>query len=397
MGSGIAISLANAGHHALLIDTDPAARVRSWQSIAETYESSRRRGRLDQAGIAERLARIRHASDLGVLAGCPLVIEAAFESLTLKQDVFARLAGVCARDAVLATNTSTLDIDALASAATHPGRCAGMHFFSPAHVMRLVEVVRGRQTADATVETVCALAREMGKTPVVVANADGFVGNRMLLGYRREAEFCVLRGARPEDVDAALEAFGFALGPFAVSDLAGIDVGVRAKREREARGRAPRFALTRLADRLVEAGRLGRKSGQGYYRYAGDASSSDSVWDSILADERSRLGIEPRGVPAAEIVERCVFALVNEGGRVLDAGIAASAHDVDTIWRLGYGFPAARGGPMQYGEALGFAAVAARIEQFARGDPAFWQLAPYLEQRARLPGLAADQIRPAPR
>jgi len=205
----------------------------------------------------------------------------------------------------------------------------------------------------------------------------------MLLGYKREAEFLVLRGAAPRDVDAALEAFGFAMGPFAVSDLAGIDIGVSSKRERAARGESPIFALTQIADELVAAGRLGRKSGHGYYRYPADAMViDDPVLDGIVAAERERLGITPGAVGAGEIVERCVYALVNEGARLIDAGIAASAADIDTIWRLGYGFPAARGGPMAYAESVGLGTVVERIATFAQSDPLFWNVAPYLDRQA---------------
>jgi len=382
MGSGIAIALANAGYRVVMVDTDAAALVRAAQYIAENYAALQRKGRLDRAQIDARLECIRTDTAFSAVAQCALVIEAVFESLALKADVFAQLGATCARDTILATNTSTLDVDAIAAAATRPERCAGMHFFSPAQIMKLVEVVRGRQTSDATIESICALARAIGKTPVVVANADGFVGNRMLLGYRREAEFLVLSGAAPREIDAALEQFGFALGPFAVSDLAGLDIGVRAKHERAARGEAPPFELTRIPDKLVEAGRFGRKSGQGYYPYTGDRAGADDVFTSIVAGERTRLGVRPRAVSAEEIVERCVLALINEGARILDARIAASADDVDTIWRLGYGFPAARGGPMRYAESIGFTEVAARIELFAATDPAFWQLAPYIRQRA---------------
>lgn len=383
MGSGIAIAIVNAGRTAIVIDADDAALARSMTYVADNYAALERKGKIDAAQSAERLARIRYSTSFEAVAGCGVVIEAVFESLALKTQIFARLAQTCGSAAIFATNTSTLDVDAIAGAATHPERCIGMHFFSPAHIMKLVEVVRGRQTSAPTIEAICALAREIGKTPVVVGNADGFVGNKMLLGYKREAEFLVLRGAAPRDVDAALEAFGFAMGPFAVSDLAGIDIGVSAKRERAARGQAPAFALTQISDKLVEAGRLGRKSGRGFYRYPAEpAVTDDPELAAIVAAERERLGIAPGPVSAEEIVERCVYALVNEGGRLLDAGIAGSADDVDTIWRLGYGFPAARGGPLAYARSLGLERVVTRIREFAADDSLFWQLAPYFEHRA---------------
>jgi 3-hydroxyacyl-CoA dehydrogenase len=383
MGSTIAMAIVNAGRRAILVDSSAAALGRSRLYISSSYDSLRRRGRLDDEQITDQLARISSGTDLAAVSPCSVVIEAVYESQRLKAHIFAQLASICAPEAILATNTSTLDVDAIAAAATGPGRCLGMHFFSPAHIMKLVEVVRANRTTQRSIDAVCALARELGKTPVVVRNCDGFVGNRMLLRYRREAEFLVLEGAQPRDVDAALEAFGFAMGPFAVSDLVGIDIGVAAKREREARGAAPAFALTSLSDKLVAAGRLGKKTGRGYYRYDAGAGASDDVLESIVADERARLRIAPRAVPPTEIVERCILALVNEGGWILGDGIAASSEDIDTIWRLGYGFPSARGGPLHYAQTVGFAAVAERIEALAAGDPAFWNLAPYLRQQAR--------------
>jgi len=279
-------------------------------------------------------------------------------------------------DALLATNTSTLDVDAIAQAAPGPDRTIGLHFFSPAHVMKLLEVVRGRDTAPATVEAAVALGKRLGKVPVVVGNCDGFVGNRMLLGYKREAEFLVLAGATPKDVDDALEAFGFAMGPFAVSDLAGVDVGWRAKQERIKRGAPPPFSVTDLPDELVAAGRLGQKSGKGYYRYEkGDRTRyPDPEVDALVAKERARLNIAQREVSDEEIVERCVYALVVEGARILDDGIADSATDIDTIWVNGYGFPRPRGGPMQYAQSVGLAHVLEDVRAFEKSDPEFWRV-----------------------
>jgi 3-hydroxyacyl-CoA dehydrogenase len=286
---------------------------------------------------------------------------------------------------LLATNTSTLDIDAIASAAPSPERSVGMHFFSPAHVMKLLEVVRGRASARATIEAAVALGERIGKIPVVVGNCDGFVGNRMLLGYKREAEFAVLAGATPAQVDAALEGFGFAMGPFAVSDLAGIDVGWRAKHERIKRGAPPPFAVSDLPDAMVAANRLGQKTGRGYYRYEpGDrARRPDPEVDAILAAERACTGFALRALRDEEIVQRCVYALVLEGARILDDGIADSARDIDTIWLHGYGFPKTRGGPMTYAQEIGIANVLSTIRTFAASDPAFWRVPLALERAAQ--------------
>jgi 3-hydroxyacyl-CoA dehydrogenase len=331
------------------------------------------------------VGRIALTPNLTDLANADVAIEAVFEDLAVKRDIFERLGTICRPDALLATNTSTLDIDAIAAAAPRPERSIGMHFFSPAHVMKLLEIVRGSESSRETISATVALGTRIGKIPVVVGNCDGFVGNRMLLGYKREAEFAVLAGATPATVDAALEAFGFAMGPFAVSDLAGIDIGWRAKHERIKRGAAPPFAVTDIPDAMVAADRLGQKNGRGYYRYEpGDRTRyPDADVDTIVAAERKRAGIAPRAIGDEEIVQRCVYALVLEGARILEDGIADSARDIDTIWANGYGFPKARGGPMRYAEETGVATVLATIRSFAREDPAFWRISPTLERAAK--------------
>jgi len=376
MGVGIAISLASAGIGVRLIDASPEALERAGATIAEVLGAQVKRGKLSREDADARAARIVLGSDLAGLAEVDVAIEAVFEDLALKRDVFARLGAICAPDALLATNTSTLDVDAISSAAVHPERSLGMHFFSPAHVMKLLEIVRGTQTQEAAIAAAVALGERIGKIPVVVGNCDGFVGNRMLLGYKREAEFAVLAGASPARVDAALEAFGFAMGPFAVSDLAGIDVGWRAKQERIKRGAAPPFAVSDLPDAMVAAGRLGQKAQRGYYRYEpGDRTRRpDPEVDAIVARERERLAVPSREIGDDEIVERCVYALVLEGARILDDGIARSARDIDTIWVNGYGFPRPRGGPMQYAQSVGLAHVLEDVRAFEKSDPEFWRV-----------------------
>ena len=385
MGSGIAMSLANAGIDVRIVDAAPEALERARATIAATYRTQVERGKLTADEAAERIARIAYAGELDELAGVDVAIEAVFEDLALKREIFARLGTICSPEALLATNTSTLDIDAIAGAASRPERTVGMHFFSPAHVMKLLEVVRGSDSSEATIAAAVALGERIGKIPVVVGNCDGFVGNRMLLGYKREAEFAVLAGATPARVDAALEGFGFAMGPFAVSDLAGIDVGWRAKQERIKRGAAPPFRVSDLPDAMVAAGRLGQKTLRGYYRYeAGDRSRyPDAEVDAILARERERLAIPSREIDDAEIVERCVYALVIEGARILGEGIARSARDIDTIWVNGYGFPKERGGPMRYANDTGVARILERVREFAATDPDFWRSSPALERAAQ--------------
>jgi 3-hydroxyacyl-CoA dehydrogenase len=385
MGAGIAMACANAGLDVVLFDADPAALARAGETLRATYDAQSARGKLTRAEAAGRLQRIACVADDERFDGVDVAIEAVFEDLALKARVFARLGERCSPGTLLATNTSTLDVDAIARAAARPERAIGMHFFSPAHVMRLLEIVRGAATSRVTVERAVAFGMRLGKIPVVVGNGDGFVGNRMLLGYKREAEFLVLEGASPLRVDGALERFGFAMGPFAVADLAGIDVGWRAKMERIRRGSSPPFALTTLTDALVAAGKLGQKTGGGYYRYLpGDRSPRpDQESDAIVEGERLRAG-RRRVEPSDDaIVERCVYALVNEGAKILADGIAASAADIDTIWVNGYGFPRARGGPMRYAEDVGLPLVLAAIERFARSDAAFWSPAPLLAEAAR--------------
>lgn len=380
MGCGIAMTFAAAGIDAVLIDADPLALERADSTLQKTYAAQVARGKVTPDQAQARLGRILLATAFDSLAQADVAIEAVFEDLVIKQQVFARLGGVCRPNALLATNTSTLDIDAIAAAAPRPQRTIGMHFFSPAHVMRLLEVVRGKKTSGATIDAAVTLGERLGKIPIVVGNCDGFVGNRMLLGYKREAELIVLGGAAVAEVDAALERFGFAMGPFAVSDLAGIDVGWRAKQERMRRGTVPPFALTEVSDAFVAAGRLGQKSGRGYYRYLPNdrARYADPEADALIARERQRAGLAQRVIGDEEIVERCLFALVNEGARILGEGIASSADDIDSIWVHGYGFPRERGGPMRYAKDAGLVRVLAAIERLAQTDVAFWKPAPAL-------------------
>ena len=381
MGSGIAMALANAGVPLVLTDASSDALAHGLATIERTYASAVERGRITADERDQRLRRITTVDGDAGVGEVDLVIEAAFEDLAVKQHLFERLAAVTRDECILATNTSTLDIDAIASPTMRPQRVLGMHFFSPAAVMRLVEVVRGARTDPSAVESVVDFARRIGKVPVVVGNCDGFVGNRMLLRYRREAELALERGAAPAQVDAALQRFGFAMGPFAVADVAGIDIGWRAKQERNKRGGLP-FRVSDIPDRFVEAGRLGQKSGAGYYRYEGGDRTPhpDPVADEIIATERARLGIVPHSVSDADIVSRCVTALINEGARILEEGIASSASDIDTIWRTGYGFPAERGGPMAYADATGLDHVLDAVRRYAKEDAAFWSAPALLER-----------------
>ncbi len=382
MGVGIAMSLAGAGLPVRVVEPDEAAWERGRERAAALYRSAIAKGRLSPGEAEARLARIERVGDAGGLAGADLVIEAVIEERALKEQVFRDLEAACRPDAILATNTSTLDVDALAAVTTRPERVVGTHFFSPAHVMRLVEVVRGQATSAPTLATVLALARRLGKVAVVVGVCDGFVGNRMYHRYTRQAYLMLEEGALPETIDAALEAFGFAMGPLRVADLAGLDVSYRIRR-RQAASRPAEERYCPIPDRLCELGRYGQKSGAGFYRYQGRRALPDPEVERLIVEHSRAAGIERRAIAAEEIRERCLYALVNEGARLLEEGIAARAGDIDVVWRYGYGFPAWRGGPMWHAERVGLARVRDALARHAeRTADARLVPAPLLERLA---------------
>jgi 3-hydroxyacyl-CoA dehydrogenase len=366
MGAGIAANLATAGFPVTLIDSDERALAAGMQRVQGVLASSVEKGRLDAAAAAAAGERIRAARGIEALATADLVIEAVFESLAVKQEVFAQLGALCVPGAVLATNTSTLDIDAIATGSRRAGAVVGMHFFSPAHIMRLVEIVRGRNTSPDVIATARSVARRMGKLGIVVGNCFGFVGNRMLYAYGRENQLLLLEGATPTQIDAALESFGMAMGPNAVGDLAGLDVGYRVRRERKDLPDDPRYYL---------------------YPQGARQRVSDPEVEALIAAEAQRLGIERRAVSDGEICRRCLFALINEGARLLGEGIAAVPGDIDAIWCNGYGFPRFRGGPMFYADSLGLGVVLDGVHRFAKTlGKKYWTPAPLLEELARSGG-----------
>jgi 3-hydroxyacyl-CoA dehydrogenase len=386
MGRGIALAFCNAGLPVELVETDATALERAMAAIADVHASAVSKGRITAAQQAERLARVRGGTALDAFADVDLVVEAVFEDLPLKRRVFADLERTCPPHAILASNTSALDIDAIADATPRPQDVIGLHFFSPAHIMRLVEVVRGRRTGKDVVATAMKLVRSLDKIGVVAGNCDGFIGNRMLVGYRREAEFLLLEGASPQQVDRALVGFGMSMGPHAMSDLAGLDVGAAGRRRRRAEGRLPddaRFGV--IGDRLVELGRLGQKTAAGFYRY--ESGSRDALPDptvtAIIEQESGRLGITRREIGDEEIVDRCIYPLINEAARILDEGIAQRPGDVDVVWVNGYGFPRTRGGPMQFADETGPAQVFDRLRQLSKEHgPLYWTPAPLIERLA---------------
>jgi 3-hydroxyacyl-CoA dehydrogenase len=383
MGSGIAVSCATSGYEVTLIDLDPVALEAGHAKAMAALDGSVKKGKLTPDAAAVARASIRKGKDLKDAAQADFVIEAVFESMSVKQDVFRKLEAVCKPDAVLATNTSTLDVDAIAGVTKTPQRVLGMHFFSPAHIMKLVEVVRGRQTSQSTLDATLAVTKRLGKIGVVVGNCFGFVGNRMLYAYGRENQLMQLEGVSPERIDRVLEEWGMAMGPNAVGDLAGLDVGYRVRRERKDLPPDPRY--WRVADMLAEMGRHGQKTGQGFYRYEGEArerKADPQVLDLIRA-EATRLGVQPREIEDREIVERCIYALVNEGARILEEGIATCAADIDVIWVNGYGFPRTRGGPMFYADSVGLTRVLDTVREYERSQGAqYWKPAPLLEDLA---------------
>jgi 3-hydroxyacyl-CoA dehydrogenase len=383
MGSGIAISLATAGLDVVLVDTRQEALLAGMDRLRSTLAAAVQKGRLDAAAAQAAIERVRAGGSIDALASADLVIEAVFESLAVKREVFASLGTVCRAGAVLASNTSTLDIDAIAAASGRARDVVGMHFFSPANIMRLVEIVRGSATAPDVIATAREVTRRMGKLGVVVGNCFGFVGNRMLYAYGRENQLMLLEGAVPVEIDGALEKFGMAMGPNAVGDLAGLDVGYRVRRERKDLPDDPRYY--RVADLLVESGRLGQKTGRGAYLYPEGTRKPvrDPEVESLIAAESARLGIERRAISDEEIVNRCLFALINEGALILEQGFADSPADIDAIWCNGYGFPKSRGGPMSYADALGTPVVLEGVLRFERAlDPRYWTPAPLLRELA---------------
>jgi 3-hydroxyacyl-CoA dehydrogenase len=382
MGGGIAMVLANAGIPVLLKEADQAALDRGLATIQSNYANSVKRGRFSQQVVEERLKRITPTLTYDDFSDVDLVIEAVFEGMALKKSVFRELDRVCKPGAILASNTSTLSIDEIASATSRPESVIGTHFFSPANVMRLLEIVRGKASSKEVVATCMQLSKTLGKVGVLVGNCRGFVGNRMFGPYRREAQFLIEEGAGVEAVDQALSDFGMAMGPLATGDLAGLDVGWRIRKEYR-HLEVPGIRQPFLEDRLCELGRYGQKTGAGWYKYDEQRRAApDPAVGELIRQWVEEAGIVQRQISAAEITDRCLYALVNEGARILEEGYALRASDIDIIYINGYGFPAHRGGPMWYADAVGLKRVYDRICEFHRQHGEIWQPAPLLKQLA---------------
>jgi 3-hydroxyacyl-CoA dehydrogenase len=382
MGAGIAMVFANAGVPVRFKETDQAALDRGIENIRTNYANSVKRGRFTQDFVAERLKLIQPTLQYEAFAAADMVVEAVFENMALKKEVFAQLDRICKPGAILATNTSSLNIDEIASATSRPQSVIGTHFFSPANVMRLLEIVRGLATSREVIATCMQLSKRLGKVGVLVGNCMGFVGNRMFGPYRREAQFLVEEGASVEAVDKALYDFGMAMGPLATGDLAGLDVGWRIRKEHR-HLQKPGLRQPIAEDRLCELGRFGQKSGAGWYKYDENRKASpDPEVAALIRKVAAEAGIPQRQSSAEEIVERCVYTLVNEGARLLEEGIALRAVDIDIIYLNGYGFPAYRGGPMWYAGTVGLRKVYDRIREFEQRYGAWWTPAPLLRRLA---------------
>jgi 3-hydroxyacyl-CoA dehydrogenase len=379
MGAGITVAALDAGLPVTMIERDDAALARGRAFVEKVYDGLVAKGRLSAEGKAAVMQRYTGSTSYDALAQADLVIEAVFEDMAVKQAVFAELDRVCKPGAVLATNTSYLDIDQIAAATQRPADVVGLHFFSPANIMKLLEIVVPAKVAPDVVATAFALAKRMKKTPVRAGVCDGFIGNRILAVYRTAADHMVEDGASPYQVDAAVRAFGYPMGPYQMSDLAGGDIGW-ATRKRRAPTRDPRARYVQIADRLCERGWFGQKTGRGYYVYADGARTGtpDPEVLAIVDAERARAGVTPRSFTDDDIMRRYMAAMINEGANVVHEGIALRPLDVDVTFVHGYGFPRYRGGPMQYADTVGLSKVLADIRTFAEAAPVFWQPSPLL-------------------
>jgi 3-hydroxyacyl-CoA dehydrogenase len=360
MGSAIAMTFVAAGIRTTLIDRDADAVGRGIERIQLNYLKSVQRGSIDRATADARLKLIVTATDRSAAATADLVIEAVFEDMALKKEIFAALDDICSEQAILATNTSALDVDEMAAGMRRPDRFLGLHFFSPANVMRLVELVRAKSTSADTLATAIGVARKIGKVPVVSGNCDGFIGNRMVAKRGAQVDRLLLQGALPEEIDGALKAFGFPMGPLAINDMSGLDIGYAIRKRR-----GTKFPV---ADAVAESGRLGQKTLMGYYHYEPGSRTPlpDPQVADLIAEVSTRLGVRRRRFTPDEMVERMLYPLINEGARILEEGIATRASDLDAVWINGYGFPRWRGGPMFYADDIGLAQVVAGLRTFAR-------------------------------
>ncbi|WP_115087519.1 3-hydroxyacyl-CoA dehydrogenase [Pseudomonas wadenswilerensis] len=365
MGRGIVISLASAGIPVLWLDASPQMVTAGLKMAADTWAHQVVKGRISEEQAERNLARIQAVDDYAALADVDLVIEAVYENLELKQEIFRTLDRTLNPGAILASNTSALDIDAIAAVTQRPQQVLGLHFFSPAHIMKLLEIVRGQQTSATVLDQAKALGQRLGKIAVVAGNCRGFIGNRMLKTYADEARKMLLEGALPQQVDGALQAFGFAMGPFRMYDVVGVDLEWRA---RKLAGQGMDSPLVQVDNALCDLGRFGQKAGLGYYQYAEGSREAehDPEVDALIERIATGLGYRRRLISDPEIVERSLLALVNEGAKILEENIAANSHDIDLVYLNGYGFPAAVGGPLHWADGQGLASIQERLQRLQR-------------------------------
>ncbi|HML17368.1 MAG TPA: 3-hydroxyacyl-CoA dehydrogenase NAD-binding domain-containing protein [Bryobacteraceae bacterium] len=383
MGGGIAMNYANAGIPVIVKEAAQDALDRGLAIIRKNYENSVKKGRFSQDLMDQRMALITPQLTYSGFEQADIIVEAVFEGMALKKQIFGEMDKIAKPDCILASNTSTLSIDEIASATSRPQMVIGHHFFSPANVMRLLEIVRGAQTSKEVIATSMALAKKLNKVGVLAGNCRGFIGNRMIHCYGREAQFLVEEGAAPEAVDHAIYEFGLAMGPLAMGDLAGLDVGWRIRKEFKHLEK-PGVRVPHVADELCELGRYGQKTGKGWYKYDENRKPSpDPEVTAVIEKVAKQYGIERRSISNEEIIERTIYALVNEGARILEEGIALRAVDIDIVYLNGYGFPAWRGGPMFYADTIGLDKVLAKIEEFEkRHGSDLWAPAPLLQKLA---------------
>ena len=391
MGGGISMSFANVGLPVTILDLSQEALDRGLKRMRDNYMVTVQRGRLKPEDVEKRMSLIKGSTQLADIKDADIVIEAVFEKMDVKQDMFRKIDALARPGAILATNTSTLDVNKIADVTKRPQDVIGTHFFSPANVMRLFEVVRGAKTAKDVLATTMKLGKTLKKVAIVSGVCDGFIGNRMLEKYQQQAMFLVDEGASPAQIDKALQDWGMAMGLFAVGDMAGLDIGWEVRKRRYAE--RPNFVYSKVGDRICEAGRFGQKNGKGWYRYESGNRKPlpDPEADRIIEAYRKEIGLKARNISAEEIVERCIFAMANEGARILEEGIALRASDIDMVYLTGYGFPAHRGGPMFYADTVGLDKVLASIQGFQKGYQGDqWQPAPLLVKLAKSSGRFND-------
>lgn len=378
MGAGIAYACLSIGLPVVLLETDSDAMDRARYNIEALISAGVKRGRLDDSGAEVLRARLVISDDYSTAASATLVVEAAFESMEVKKKIFAKLDAAVSPDTILATNTSYLDVDEIAAGTRDPSRVLGLHFFAPAHIMRLLEIVKGAQTSDTALSTGYALAKLLKKVPVLAGVCDGFIGNRIFSRYKEEADILLMDGAVPWEVDEAMEAFGYAMGPFEVGDLSGLDIGF-ANRRRQDATRDPNRRYIPIADRMVNEGRLGRKASVGWYRYPGGGGKViDPLIEDLIAEEARFAGVERTDIADDVVVERLLLAMINEAADILGESIAQSAADIDLVTVFGYGFPRWRGGLMHYADTIGAAEIVAKLRVLEATDPVIWKVSPVL-------------------